>query len=169
MYILRSKVHLVLDVILNHAKGTWVIMSNSALITIKAEKNGSYQWKKKHVLLEQFNTTMFGSAESFEFKLKQHVIFALYTISDILFHCNILTLNYYTSIFLLLYLVLIAKALHITFSTHRLLLIWRVFGWTEFRLVRLIFLAGVMFFSHNIPAWTVFSAWTVTAIMSLLL
>ena len=69
-------------------------MSNSALITIKAEKNGSYQWGKKRVLLEQFNTTMFGSAESFEFKLKQHVIFALYTISDILFHCNILTLNY---------------------------------------------------------------------------
>jgi len=50
--------------------------------------------EKKRVLLEQFNTTMFGSAESFEFKLKQHVIFALYTISDILFHCNILTLNY---------------------------------------------------------------------------
>jgi hypothetical protein len=105
------------------------------LITIKAEKNVSYQWKKTVFLLEQFNTTMFGSAESFEVKLKQHIIFALYTISDILFHCNILTLNYkagkkkmqvyYTSIFVLLYLVLIAKALHITFSTHhRLLLIW---------------------------------------------
>jgi len=89
--------------------------------------------EKKRVLLEQFNTTMFGSAESFEFKLKQHIIFALYTISDILFHCNILTLNYkagkkmqvyYTSIFVLLYFVLIAKALHITFSTHRLLVIW---------------------------------------------
>jgi hypothetical protein len=41
-----SKVHLMLDILLNHAKGTWVIMPNSALITIKAEKNGSYPWKK---------------------------------------------------------------------------------------------------------------------------
>ena len=86
---------------------------------ISLEKNVFY--------LSNLNAVMFGSAQSFEFKLKQHIIFALYTISDILFHCNIFEKKmqvYYTSIFVLLYFVLIAKALHITFSTHRVLVIW---------------------------------------------
>jgi len=45
--------------------------------------------KKNVFYLSNLNAVMFGSAQSFEFKLKQHIIFALYTISDILFHCNI--------------------------------------------------------------------------------
>ena len=45
--------------------------------------------EKNVFYLTNLNAAMFGSAESFEFKPKQHIIFALYTISHILFHCNI--------------------------------------------------------------------------------
>ena len=45
--------------------------------------------EKNVFYLSNLSAAMFGSAESFEFKLKQHIIFALYTNSDILCHCNI--------------------------------------------------------------------------------
>jgi len=45
--------------------------------------------EKNVFYLTNLNAVIFGFAQSFEFKLKQHIIFALYTISDILFHCNI--------------------------------------------------------------------------------
>jgi len=49
----------------------------------------SHVIEKNVFYLTNLNAAMFGSAENFEFKLKQHIIFALYTISGILFHCNI--------------------------------------------------------------------------------
>jgi len=58
-------------------------------------QNKSKQRKMSHIneknvfYLSNLSAAMFGSAENFEFKLKQHIIFALYTNSDILFHCNI--------------------------------------------------------------------------------